>query len=179
MYSEESTDENNKRRRVYEEDEDTPFGGSRKTQRTPTKTNKNREDKMDKLMNMMIELNAEIKNMNTEMKEMRKDQKEYREEIKILKEQNEILKEKYKETEKENEQIKKELHNIKKNIEWMEKEKNEKNVVVTGLSLIEKTEPYKLKEEMDKFLAQQLQVQAEIETARKIGIDMYYKIKEN
>ncbi|KAK9737090.1 hypothetical protein QE152_g11046 [Popillia japonica] len=54
----------------------------------------------------------------------------------------------------------------------MEKEKNEKNVVVTGLSLIEKTEPYKLKEEMDKFLAQQLQeIRKELQERklRKIG----------
>lgn len=51
----------------------------------------------------------------------------------------------------------------------MEKEKNKKNVVVTGLSLIKTIEPYKLKEEMDKFLAQQLQMQAEIKSVRQIS----------
>ncbi|KAK9704065.1 hypothetical protein QE152_g28512 [Popillia japonica] len=118
MYSE-YDDENNKRRRLYQKDEDIPFGGSRKAQRTSTKINKNRIVTMDKLMNMMIELKAEIRNMNREIKEMRKDQEAYREETKICKEQNGILIEKYKETQKE-EQTKKELHNIKKNIEWME-----------------------------------------------------------
>ncbi|KAK9759249.1 hypothetical protein QE152_g76 [Popillia japonica] len=73
MYSEESTDEN----RVYEEDEDTPFRGSRKSQRILTKINKTQEDKMDNLMNMMIDLRAEIKNMNREMKKMRRNQKAY------------------------------------------------------------------------------------------------------
>ncbi|KAK9703804.1 hypothetical protein QE152_g29094 [Popillia japonica] len=60
----------------------------------------------------------------------------------------------------------------------MEKKKNEKNVVVTGLSLIEKTEPCKLKEEMNKFLAQQLQNTSSIEDAIEKRREEAYKSKE-
>jgi predicted patatin/cPLA2 family phospholipase len=62
------------------------FHKSKKVIRTPTKDKeKSQEDKMDKILRM-------LGNLNNEMKEMREEQKEYRQEVRELRKENEKIK---------------------------------------------------------------------------------------
>ena len=82
--SSELTDEG-KRRREIDEVEERIFEKTKKTARTPQKKAVRYEDKIDKIMNMLQTLTANMHDIRNEQKEMRKEQKQYYTELTELK----------------------------------------------------------------------------------------------
>lgn len=114
------------------------------------------EDKLDLIINMMME--------------MRKELKEYKEDIKIIKTENEELRNKYEKISKENTEIKRELENLKHSVENLGREKRKMNVVMTGKTIdaINKTQR-ELTNQMNEFIKEKLDVQVNIKTVQKLG----------
>lgn len=161
-----STDDSGKRRR--EDNDEMVFLRSKKTGRTPERKQSNSDIKLDKILNLMHSMNTEILDIKREMKEMREEQKDFKQEIVELKRENEVLKNKYEQTKNENEIMKKEIYGLKKDFEWIEKEKKENNVVITGLP-IKTTNPNTLKKEVNDFIRENLEINIEIQDAHKIN----------
>lgn len=137
------------------------FKKSRKTTRSPLKTHKASEEKLDKILGIMQE-------MKTEMMEMRKEQREYREEMIAMRRENENLRKDCEITKRENQEIKNELNGLKKAIDRLEGEKREKNIVMTGMT-IDSTDPKILTETVSNFLKEHLGVRVEIKSAHRLG----------
>lgn len=173
-----STDEG-KRKRTRE---DEMFRNSTKTERSPIKTRRSNDEKMDMMLNMMKDIKMDMQNVKTEMqgvkseiqdiksdtKGMRREQREFRDEMKILKMENEKLVAEHKKIKKENEEIRKELSNIKRDMNWLEKQKRGKNVVITGLQM-DHTEENALAETLNKVIEKHLEIKVQIKEAHKLG----------
>ena len=113
-------------------------------------------------------MRKEQKEMKGEMSEIRKGQKEYREEILAIKREHESLKREFELSRRENEEIRGELNSLKKTIERLERDKREKNVVMTGLK-IDTADTKTLRETTEKFLEQHLEVKVRVKAAHKLG----------
>ena len=156
-----SVDSANKMGREEEDGVEGIFKKSRKTTRSPLKTHKASEEKLDKILGI-------IQEMKDEMKEMRKEQREYREEMIAIKRENENLRKDYEMTKRENQEIRSELNSLKNAIDRLEGEKREKNIVMTGLT-VDSTDPKILTETMSNFLKKHLEVKVEIRSAHRLG----------
>jgi hypothetical protein len=130
------------------------FRKSKKVIRTPTKgKEKSQEDKMDKILRM-------LGNLNNEMKEMREEQKEYRQEVRELRKENEKIK-------RENMELKQKIEEVEKKMDRMEKEKRRNNIIVQGIEM--KTQDQNaIKEKLTSFLERALQIKIDIINAKKI-----------
>lgn len=143
-----TTDEASKRKR-----EEDIFGKSKRVQRTPERY-KQKEDTFKKILETLSTLSEDIK-------EIKNNQESFSKEILELKKENESLR-------KQNVELKKEISIISEKVEKMEREKRRNNVVVQGLQ-IETSEPRKLKETMENFIKEELDIEISIKSARKLG----------
>lgn len=153
-----STDENKRKRNL---DKEEIFSKSKKMMRTPVKSQQKTDEKLDKL----IEL---IQNLSAEMQQMRKEQKEYSKEMEILKEENRSLKLENENIKKENGEIKEDLKSLNIRLEYWEKEKKQNNVIISGLK-IDTSDQYLLKGAMENFIKQHLDIEVPIRSATRLG----------
>lgn len=124
------------------------------------------DEKLHKILNLMYEMNLEMQDMKTDMKKIRKEQKEFREEVKLLKKKWKFEARMWKN--KGEWKIDKELGRLRISIEWLEKEKKEKNIVLSGLP-IDMADPIILSEVMSNFVERNLEVNVHIKKASKLG----------
>ncbi|KAI4463423.1 hypothetical protein MML48_4g00012895 [Holotrichia oblita] len=164
-----SMDETSKRPR--EEEEDAFFSKSKKTGRSPPTKYKKSDEKLDKIMYI-------IQEMKEELTEMRKDHKEYREDIKMLRLENEKLRSEQEKVKKENEEIKKEILRLRNSMDHLERDKRERNIVLTGLQ-IDTQIPKDIASEVSDFIKTNLSVDIKINSARKIGQKIIWAELEN
>ncbi|KAF2887642.1 hypothetical protein ILUMI_18532 [Ignelater luminosus] len=113
----------------------------------------------------------DMKDLKNELKQIRIKQKECNEELKELKRESNMLKEENK-IFKKNIEIKTELKETTKSVEILEKEKRLNNVVVTGLK-VDTSNSLALKEAMNDFVKQHLEVEPKLKTFRKLGPRTY------
>lgn len=171
-----------KRGREGEEVEEEAFKKSRRTTRSPPKTHK-KDEKLDSVLVMLRELkveiagikkrqeegNAEIGAVNRELTELRKEQEGYREEMAAVRRENESLKRQYETARKENEEIKDELNSVRKSIDSFEREKREKNIVISGLNLKAESNPQEIMKKVDDIIGQSLGVKVPIKYVQRLG----------
>lgn len=172
--SEESSTEEGKRKRwgPDEEGSSDSVKKSKKSSSTPEKkrspgTTKSKE-KEDAKLDQVLSL---LQNLTLEVNQIRQDQREYNEEIKKLKLENETRKQENSAITKECDEIKKELRETNIRLEQLEREKRRNNVVITGLT-IANSNTTELKQEMEKFIQQKLEMSVPVQTAYKIGPKM-------
>lgn len=137
------------------------FQKSRKIYRSPPKSHRDNEGKLDRLLLMLGE-------MKKEMGEMRREQKEYVAEIIAVKKENEKLKKECESRKVESEEMKRELDGLKRVVGSLEREKRERNIVITGRS-VEEESPRKLAEDIGKFLEEHLGVRTQVRAAYRLG----------
>lgn len=152
-----STDESKRKREM---DTDDIFKRSKKVYRTPDK-----QTKMDEKLDKLIEL---IQNLSGEMQQVRTEQKEYRKEIEMLREENMNLKLENENIKKEFEEVKSDLKDLNLKFEYWDKEKRRNNIIIYGLKM-DTNEGYILKEEAEKFLKEQLEIEVTVKKANRIG----------
>lgn len=80
-----STNKGYKRRRDTRKDDQEPLGKNRMAMRTPPPIKDKKEEKLDKILELLQEMKIEMKTIKNETKEIRKEQQEFREEIQIIK----------------------------------------------------------------------------------------------
>ncbi|KAF2887776.1 hypothetical protein ILUMI_18397 [Ignelater luminosus] len=151
-----STDESIKRKRpIGDAGGENIFLKSRKTSRTPTKKAQSSETKLDQLLVIMKELQADIK-------DIKRENQEFSKEIKTLKmeNQNDSIKQ-------DNKKIRKKLAEAKSKIKRLDKERNEKNIVISGLDM-NNMDLNSLKETMEKFILQHINIQIELKKVDKL-----------
>lgn len=164
-----TTDENSKRKR--EAGKEDPFNRSKKTARTPVKTNSKSEDKFEAILSQLREIKIEtgqIKEIKDDMRKMRSEIQEYKEEVHRLRKDNENLKNECKSIKEENLKIKNELQEMENRIEMIEKVSKENNIIVTGLE-IDQYDTEALTEKMGDVFKDHLQVEVNIKKAFKLG----------
>lgn len=166
---ESDTSDDGKRKRG--DDLEDLFKKSKKTFRSPEKTN----DMMTEMMKLMKELSADVRDIKLVQQTHTEDTKALRKEImELRREQTEYKKEISKLT-KENEKIRGEVNDLKRElninngkIEKLESENRKKNIVVQGLTI--NTEDRKLlKENMEKFIEEEIGVKTTIKSAHRLG----------
>lgn len=176
MDSDDYTTDEAKRKR---DDEDEAFKKSKKIFRTPKKGEDQMENMIEKIMKMIKELSSDVKvikeeqhkhtkDMNLlrqEIKDLRVEQGKYREEIKDLK----VLNDK---TIKEVHDLKKELNKANERIEKMEREKRRRNISLQGLH-VNANNQIKLRETMEKFMEEKLDLKVHVNTAKKVGENIF------
>ncbi|KAI4466143.1 hypothetical protein MML48_3g00011099 [Holotrichia oblita] len=113
-------------------------------------------------------MTTEQKEIKKEIQQVRKEQKQFHEGINKLKMENEKLKEQYETIVKENSEIKRELADVKGNIEKMEKLTKRNNIVLKGLEM-KTNDPEKLKTTINKFIAENIGIEATIKAVNKVG----------
>lgn len=146
-----STDDNTRKR---EQGEEHMANQCRKTTRTPNKGQQKSEDKLDKLIDMMQSLSAEVQ-------QMRKEQKEYSKEIKALQKENNSLKQ-------ENDNIKKTIKVLNARMENWEREKKQNNVVIAGMDA-DTNDQRILKEAVTSLFRENLDIEVSIHSATRLG----------
>lgn len=171
--SEESSTEEGKRKRWEEEESSDASKKSKqtikspdkkRTHKSPGKAQHTEENKIDQILGL-------LQNLTLEVNQIRAEQRVYNEELKNLKAENESIRKVNNNIKKEYEQIKNELRDTNARLEKIEREKRRNNIIVSG-SIIDKSNPAKLKEEMDKLIQDKLEVDVPIKTAYKIGPKM-------
>ncbi|KAK9711491.1 hypothetical protein QE152_g25430 [Popillia japonica] len=100
------------------------LGKSLKIRKMPDRRQSS-EDKLEKIMEMILELKQDVRE---DLRSIREEQQLYRTEIKQLKEENEKLK-------KENTELKQEICQINESIEIIDRDRRRNNVVVQGLTM--------------------------------------------
>lgn len=154
-----STDDTKRKR--GKGDEENAFSKSRKIVRTPDKTSKKENDKLDILIDM-------VKDLKIETAQIRKDQEEYREEIRKLREENKLLIAENQEIKQENKITKEKLREVSDTVEWLEKERRKNNLVMSGIKI--DTEDKKvLKQAVENMFENNLQVKVQIKAAHRLG----------
>ena len=137
------------------------FRKSKRTTRSPLKSHRDNEEKLNQILNTVQEMKEVIT-------EMRKEQQEYREEMLEIKRENENLKREFELSRRENEEIRGELNSLKKTIDRLEREKREKNVVLTGLKM-DTADTKTLRKSTENFLEQHLEVKVKVKAAHRLG----------
>ena len=153
------TDEGRKRKNI--EDIEALMTKSKKTMRTPTKKVSYPEDKLDKMMNVLMSLSADIQ-------EIKQEQKQYKEEIAEIKGAYNKIEKENERLINENKQIKKELYEIKHVTEYIEKEKRKCNVIISGIKDKE-TEGTSIVNQISELFQKRLQIEVQITKAFKVG----------
>lgn len=150
-----------KRAREGEGEDEEMFQKSKKTIRSPVKVYKMTEEKIDKLLVMMQE-------MKLEMAGMRREQRESNEELRALKQESEKLREDYAVVRRENEEMKQELAKLQGITERLERESRRKNVIVAGIP-IDTADPQEVKQCVESFIEQNLEIKIQVKSAHKLG----------
>lgn len=158
-----SEDESRKRKSDREEDEDEEeaFKRSKKIGRSPLKNQRKMEENIELMMNMIRTMGDKINDMSTEVKQMREEHKEYKKEIIELRKENQKLHD-------ENQKIKILATDMEDRIERLENDKRRNNVVLYGLDM-DTNKPEVIKNAIDNFMQQELQIKVEVTNATKIG----------
>lgn len=147
-----STDDG--KRKTYPGREEEVFTRSKKIVRTPDKNKQKQENKIDEILIILKHLSQKVENIE-------KKQENILMELKTVKEENETIK-------KENEELKKEIKYIKEKMEHFENDKRRKNVVIQGLN-IDTEDMNALKNEIESFIKQELDVEVDIKRGKKLG----------
>lgn len=172
-----STDEGKKRKGGEMEES---FQRSKKTLRSPPKDHDN--DKLEQILKLIKEMSVEQREMRQEQKETKKDiqeMKNQQEEVNLklmqliteneyLKKENDNIRMENEEIRKENEKIRNELTELGKTVEKMERERKTKNIVISGWKT-DTHEPQNLKERVEHFLNQNLQVNIQAKAITILG----------
>lgn len=154
-----ATDDSSKRRRS--EDIEETYRRSSKMRRTPSKTGKTEDEKLDILIGM-------ISGMRIEVDKIRKEQEKFNEEIKQIKRENEDLRKENRSIKEENKKITTMLGTMQMQMEKIEKEKRKKNVVVTGISIDTNNENI-LKQVIANMLKDELKITVHVSSVHKLG----------
>ena len=160
MSSDEYTDDG-KRRREESDEEEKQHRKVKKIFRTAVK-NRDRNNKMEKVMETLQTLTEEIR-------ELRKEQREYIEEMKDIKKENEILKQ-------ENSELRRKTDQLEERVSKIERERRRNNVVIHGLKS-EDQEEDNLKVVIENFLKMKLKV--DVKTKRVISLGNGYLVELN
>lgn len=130
---------------------------------------------MQEMKKEMSEINGrqaksveEIASVNRELMEMRREQEEYRREIAALRQENESLKRKQAKARGDGEGIRGELSSLRRFIENFEKEKRQKNIVISSL-LMNTGNTREVVEEIDRMVNQILGVNMRVKNIQKLG----------
>lgn len=168
---ESDTSEEGKRKRGDELDENA-FQKSKKTSRSPPKTN---DDMMKEMMKLMKALSSDVKEIKLDQRMQTEDTKALREEVKELRREQADYKKELEKLKNENEKMAEEINELKRGmngynekIEKLESEKRKKNIVIQGLT-IDTQDGNMIKEKMRKLIEDELGVEITIETAHKLG----------
>ncbi|KAJ3662510.1 hypothetical protein Zmor_006855 [Zophobas morio] len=150
---ENSTDEKGRKRMA--DQENNIFSRSAKTARTPGKKEKPTDgDKLEKIMEMMMQI-------TTDIKEIRKENHEYKLELRGLKVENEKIKE-------DNLKLKQELEKVKERVEKLDRDNRKNNIVVSGWKgEIGTDKP--LAANMEKFLGRIVEGEVAVKNAYQLG----------
>jgi predicted RNase H-like nuclease (RuvC/YqgF family) len=146
----ESTDESNKRMREPDGEEHTNFLKSRKTTRTPVKSNN------DELI---------IRELRLMRQEMKDGFQENKKELEQLKNEIKELKKKEEEWKEEKQQLNNRIEKMEYFMEKQERKEKKNNIVIKGL----KTNEEQIKEDIENFLKNELKVQVKVVDAFKVG----------
>ncbi|KAK9744353.1 hypothetical protein QE152_g7848 [Popillia japonica] len=139
MSSEDNSDEIKEKKRRATQEIEGAYGRSKRTVKVPNNEPKMEAGKLDRLLEMMKEMKAVQQEIKNDIKEMKEEQKVFKEEISVLKQEirnlqkeNDVIKRKNEEKDIENKEIKAELEVVRKNIEYIERERKRKNVMISG-----------------------------------------------
>lgn len=144
------------------------FERSKKIYRTPPKANKNDDDKLDQLLNMMHDMKMEQREMRKEMQQNGEEQRRFNQELLKIKQENENLKRENEQIKKENEIIRKELQEIRADLEVIERDSKKNNLIMHGLD-INTDEKQEVLETVTSFIKQNLKVNIQPKKVAKIG----------
>ncbi|KAK4881863.1 hypothetical protein RN001_005182 [Aquatica leii] len=156
-----STDDMRKRRRSEIRDE--IFDKSRKTQRSPNKTQSD-DGKLDLLVKM-------VKGLTEDVKLVRIQQEQYNVEMLKIQEENAKLRKENDNIKKENQEIKKELTEITRNLEVIDKENRKNNIVIQGMK-IRTNETGTIIPQVEKFIKDYLEVEAKNQSNLDVNKDI-------
>lgn len=156
-----TTDEGKRKREKENEEEERINKERKKTVGSPEKPIKKSEDKLDQIMQMLT-------NLTVEVKQIREDQRAITKELEGLKLENQQIKEDNVLIKKENEEIKAEMKQLLNRTEQIEREKKRNNIVVSGINMNE-SNPIMVKDIMDEFLQQKLQIEVNTRAAYRLG----------
>lgn len=165
-----TSNEDTKRKRVKDSPEEA-FKRSRKTSRTPTKTNSrvgNMEEEVKELKNEMKGVNKVMQALLTEIQGMRQDHKKYQEEMEKLREENENIKTELGWLRRRVEQ----LEEVENRMEQIERTSRKNNIIITGLK-IESDNKNEIKKEIETFIKNELQIETQINKSYQINRNMY------
>lgn len=144
------------------------FERSKKTQRSPSKHRGGEESKLDMIIDMMQKMKQEQSEIKKEIQQIRAEQTFFREEVIKLKQENENLKKENDQITKDNTRTKKELKDLKNTVDWMEKERKENNIVVSGIQ-VHTSDPTVLKDTVETTVKKYLNIDVTIKKVSKIG----------
>ncbi|KAK4886551.1 hypothetical protein RN001_002822 [Aquatica leii] len=163
-----STDDMRKRRRSKIRDE--IFDKSRKTQRSPNKTQSD-----DGKLNLLVKM---VQGLTEDVKLVRIQQEQYNVEmLKIQKENAELRKENDK-IKTENQEIKKEWTEIRHNLEVIDKENRKNNIVIQGMK-IKTNETSTLIPQVENFMKDYLEVEVKVKDSFTLGTNLCLVKLEN
>lgn len=157
-----------KKKRKAIRDTENIFYTSKKTQRTPTKSQKQEGDKLDLLLNMVTEMKADQKFIKEEIQHIRSEQDYFRNEIKRLTKENKELKEENEKVRKENKEIKQELKEIRRSMDMYDKERKKNNIILSGIKM-DIEDQMILKEAIENIIKNYLELDIKIKKVKKIG----------
>lgn len=164
-------DEYFKRKRIEKEEkteqrEETISKRSKKGGQTPEKDEIKKQGKseMEDLVKMIKEWKAELK---ADIKEVKDEVKNGQNEVKRLREEIKTKEEKW---DKEKQKLEERIEKLENNIEKQEKEKRKNNLIMTGLNETA-TDRESLKNIVERFLKNKLDIDTKIKTVQKIGQD--------
>lgn len=157
MDSDDYTSEDSKRKRG---EEDETFNRSKKTSRTPDKSQKN-EGKLDHLISL-------VQSLITETKQIRADQQDMKNEIKKLREENEKILMENQVINAENKNIRQKNRELEDRLEMLEREKRKNNVIINGMKM-DVEDKKVLKEVMENMFEKEMQIKVDVKAAHKLG----------
>lgn len=157
-----------KKKRKAKEEPENAFSMSKKTQRTPSKSERKDDDKLDQILKMMIEMKSDQKLIKEEIHRIRTEQEDFKSEIKRLTRENEELKEENVIIRKENKEIKDEIKQQRRFMNIYEKDRKKTNIVLSGLSM-DMEDPGSLTKAIENIIKKYLELDIKVKNAKKIG----------
>ncbi|KAK9738929.1 hypothetical protein QE152_g9439 [Popillia japonica] len=137
--------------------------------RTPVKQQKGKE-KLDVIVNMMKEFKLDQKEIKDELQKLGAEQELIKEKLISIQQENKVLKNENMVLRQENVEIKKEVREMRIDIERREKEQRQNNIVMTGLP-IDTDNTNVLKEAMENFIKEHLEIDVKVQIATKLGAE--------
>lgn len=167
MSSDDHSREDKKKRKAELEGGYRVFEKSKKTARSPP-TPMEGEEKLDQILSLVKELSQSQRGLKDEIRRLIEEQKQHKEKIETLERENVDLKREYKEIKTENTEIKIELREAKYAIECLERDKRQNSLVINGIDTNSNNRDA-LKENIEKFVEQHLEVDATFKTITRLG----------